>query len=60
MLQTADMARLRDLAEEYGFIIVVDETVGTFINVDVLQYADVLTSSMSGLFSGSANVMGGR
>lgn len=60
LLQTPNMARLRELANEYGFMIVVDETVGTFINTDVLQYADIISTSMSKLFSGSANVMGGR
>ena len=60
LLQTPNLPRLRALADKYNFLIVVDETVGNFVNVDILQFADVAATSMSKLFSGSANVMGGR
>lgn len=60
LLQTPNLRRLRTLADKYGFMIVVDETVGNFVNVDIFQFADVITTSLSKLFSGSANVMGGR
>ncbi|KAI5118022.1 hypothetical protein M0805_004887 [Coniferiporia weirii] len=59
LLQSPNLLRVRELADKYGFLIVVDDTVGTFINVDVLQYADIVATSMSKLISGSANVMGG-
>ncbi|KAL5530065.1 STR2_2 [Sanghuangporus sanghuang] len=59
LLQTPNLPRLRALADRFGFLIVVDETVGNFINVDVFRYADIITTSLSKLFSGSANVMGG-
>jgi cystathionine gamma-synthase len=39
---------------------VIDETIGNFINVEVVQFADVVVSSLSKIFSGDANVMGGR
>jgi cystathionine gamma-synthase len=54
------MPRLRTLANKYGFLIVVDDTIGNFVNVEVLPYADILVSSLSKIFSGDANVMGGR
>ena len=60
LLRTADLARLRKLADKYDFLIVVDETLGNFVNVEVLPYADIVVSSMSKVFSGDANVMGGR
>ena len=60
LLQSPNLPRLRQLANKYRFLIIIDETVGGFVNVDVLQYADIITTSMSKLFSGSANVMGGR
>lgn len=60
LLQSPNLPYLRKLANQNGFLIVIDETVGGFVNVDVLQYADIITTSMSKLFSGSANVMGGR
>lgn len=60
LLRSADLPRLRNLADKYDFLIVVDDTLGNFVNVDVLQWADVVVSSLSKIFSGDANVMGGR
>ncbi|CAI7648935.1 unnamed protein product [Penicillium viridicatum] len=42
MLITPDMPRLRRLADKHHFLILIDGTVGTFGNVDLLPYADVL------------------
>lgn len=60
LLRCADLPRLRALADKYNFLIVVDETIGNFVNVEVLPYADIVVSSLSKIFSGDANVMGGR
>ncbi|KAI8974865.1 PLP-dependent transferase, partial [Trametes punicea] len=60
LLRSADLPRLRQLADVYDFLIVVDETIGNFVNVEVLPYADIVVSSLSKIFSGDANVMGGR
>ncbi|KAI1785957.1 PLP-dependent transferase [Ganoderma leucocontextum] len=59
LLRSADMPRLARLADKHDFLIVVDETIGNFVNVEVLPYADVVASSLSKVFSGDANVMGG-
>lgn len=55
-----NMARIRELANKYNFAVVVDETVGNFLNVHVLPYADLVVSSLTKVFSGDSNVMGGR
>ena len=60
LLRCADLPRLRALADKHDFLIVVDETLGNFANVEVLPYADIVVSSLSKVFSGDANVMGGR
>ena len=60
LLRTADLPRLRQLADKYDFLLMVDETIGNFVNVEVLPYADIVVSSLSKIFSGDANVMGGR
>lgn len=60
LLRSPDLQRLRQLADQYGFIIVVDETIGNFINVEVAGVADIVVSSLTKIFSGDANVMGGR
>ncbi|KAK0655696.1 cystathionine gamma-synthase [Cercophora newfieldiana] len=59
LLESIDLKKLRALADKYGFPLVVDDTVGSFCNVDVLPVADVLISSLTKSFSGYANVMGG-
>ncbi|KAH8108781.1 PLP-dependent transferase [Phellopilus nigrolimitatus] len=60
LLRSADLPRLRMLADKYNFLIIVDETVGNFVNVSVLPYADIVVSSLTKVFSGDSNVMGGR
>ena len=60
LLKTPDIGRLRSLADRYDFAIVIDETIGNFLNVHVLHYADVVVSSLTKVFSGDSNVMGGR
>ncbi|KAL5116782.1 Cystathionine gamma-synthase [Pleosporales sp. CAS-2024a] len=59
LLKTPDLERIRSLADKHDFCVVVDESVGNFINVNVLPYADVVVSSLTKVFSGDSNVMGG-
>ncbi|KZT60863.1 PLP-dependent transferase [Calocera cornea HHB12733] len=59
LLRSPNLPRLRKLADQYDFLIVVDETIGNFVNVEVLPYTDVLVSSLTKVFSGETNVMGG-
>ncbi|KAL4758349.1 pyridoxal phosphate-dependent transferase [Aspergillus foveolatus] len=59
MLRTPDLHRIRELADQYEFCVVCDETLGTYINVDVLPYVDVVITSLTKIFSGGSNVMGG-
>ncbi|KAK3329747.1 pyridoxal phosphate-dependent transferase [Apodospora peruviana] len=56
---SVDLKALRELAVKYKFPLVVDETIGSFCNVDVLPAADVVITSLTKSFSGYANVMGG-
>ena len=59
LLNSADLQRIRILADKYDFAVVVDETVGNFTNINVLSQADVVVSSLTKVFSGDSNVMGG-
>lgn len=59
LLKTVDLVRIRQLADTYGFAVVVDETIGSFANVDVSGIADVIVTSLTKSFSGQANVMAG-
>lgn len=58
LLNMPDLTGLRKLANEYGFFIVIDDTIGG-LNVDILPYADIVCTSLTKLFNGSSNVMGG-
>lgn len=60
LLKTPDLVRIRRLADKYDFAVVVDETIGNFLNVNVLPAADIVVSSLTKIFSGDGNVMGGR
>jgi cystathionine gamma-synthase len=59
LLRTVDLERIRRLADMYGFVVVVDETIGSFANVDLAGVADIIVTSLTKSFSGRANVMGG-
>ena len=60
LLRSADLPRLRTLADRYDFLLIVDDTIGNFVNVEVLPYVDIVATSLSKIFSGDANAMGGR
>ncbi|KAJ3117480.1 hypothetical protein HK100_000811 [Physocladia obscura] len=59
LLKSSDLKRIRKLANQHDFLVVVDETIGNFYNVDVLPWADIVVSSLTKIFSGDCNVMGG-
>ncbi|KAL9096437.1 MAG: hypothetical protein Q9165_001434 [Trypethelium subeluteriae] len=59
LLKSPDLQRIRRLADRYDFGVVVDETIGNFLNVHVLPYADIVVTSLTKIFSGDSNVMGG-
>ncbi|KAL2816850.1 pyridoxal phosphate-dependent transferase [Aspergillus cavernicola] len=59
LLKAPDLKRIRALSNKYDFAVVVDETVGNFLNINVLSHADIVASSLTKIFSGDSNVMGG-
>lgn len=59
MLRSPNLKRIRALADQYDFVVVVDETIGNFLNVHVMPYADIVVSSLTKIFSGDCNVMAG-
>ncbi|KAL8726528.1 MAG: hypothetical protein Q9166_006660 [cf. Caloplaca sp. 2 TL-2023] len=59
LLRTVDLDRIRSLADAYGFQVVLDDTIGSFANVDVMGVADIIVTSLTKSFSGNGDVMGG-
>ncbi|MBW0464785.1 hypothetical protein O181_004500 [Austropuccinia psidii MF-1] len=59
LLKSPDLIRIRNLADRYGFLVIIDVTIGNFWNVEVLPFTDILVCSLTKIFSGEGNVMGG-
>ncbi|RMZ85407.1 hypothetical protein DV737_g718, partial [Chaetothyriales sp. CBS 132003] len=59
LLNSPDLVRIHGLAEKYSFAVVIDETISNFINCNVAPYTDIIVSSLTKVFSGDSNVMGG-
>lgn len=59
LLQCADLERLSALLRAHGVPLVIDETLGSFVNVDVLPFADLVVTSLTKYFSGVGDAMGG-
>lgn len=57
ILVVPELARLRTLADKYKFALIVDDTIGSFANIDVLAAADIVVTSLTKSFSGYADVM---
>lgn len=60
LLRTVDLDRIRRLATKYDFVVVVDDTIGSYANVDVLDIADIVITSLTKSFNGFADVLAGR
>jgi cystathionine gamma-synthase len=59
LLRCPDIPRLSELFRKHEVPFVIDETVGSFANIDVMPYADVVMTSLTKYFAGTCDVMGG-
>ncbi|RDA91838.1 hypothetical protein CP533_3657 [Ophiocordyceps camponoti-saundersi (nom. inval.)] len=59
LLRSSDLSRLSALSRKHGFSIIIDDTIGTAVNVNVISCCDVICTSLTKMFSGACNVMGG-
>ena len=59
LLQMPDVPRLARWCRERGVPLVVDDTVATFANVDLMPHADLIASSLTKFVSGLGDVMAG-
>ncbi|MCC7423942.1 MAG: PLP-dependent transferase [Planctomycetaceae bacterium] len=59
LLASPDLAALSELSRQYDFPLVIDDTVASALNVDLLQVADVVWMSLTKYFSGTGDVTGG-
>ncbi len=59
ILVTPDLVRLRALADDYDVILAVDDTIGSYANVDITHMTDILVTSLTKSFNGYADVIAG-
>ncbi|MCK9893724.1 PLP-dependent transferase [Frankia sp. AgB32] len=59
LLQTPDVAAVREVADRAGAAVVLDTSIGTPWNVDVLSFSDVTCESLTKYATGSADVLMG-
>jgi cystathionine gamma-synthase len=61
LLQCPDLVRLRELADEYDFMLILDDTIANFLNVDLLHsgLADAVCTSLTKSVSGRGDAMAG-
>jgi len=59
LLASADLRAIDALARQHDFPVLVDDTLGALVNVDVLPVADVVTCSLTKFFSGAGDVIAG-
>lgn len=59
LLNTPDLPTLHQISRPHGVPVMVDDTIGTFFNVDVLPFADLVATSLTKAVSGEGDVMAG-
>ena len=57
LLTMPDLAELRRLADAYGFLLIVDDTLAAVINDNPLPWADAVATSLTKYFSGQGDVL---
>jgi cystathionine gamma-synthase len=57
LVQTPDIKSIQNIANKYNCIFVIDSTLGTPHNINVLSYADLIVESLTKYASGSADLM---
>jgi cystathionine gamma-synthase len=59
ILVTPDLVRLRALADKYDTVLAIDDTIGSYANIDVIPMADLVVTSLTKSFNGYADVIAG-
>ena len=59
LLKTIDFERIAPVVRDQGALMIVDDTVGTPVNVDVMGYADIVVVSLTKYFCGHGDVFAG-
>ncbi|KAI1477592.1 PLP-dependent transferase [Daldinia eschscholtzii] len=59
LLVCPDIVKLRELADEYDVVLAIDDTIGSWANIDITHMADILVTSLTKSFNGYADLIAG-
>ena len=59
MLECVNLIDIANLAHRNNIIVIVDDTIGSAININSTPYADIIFSSLTKSFAGSGDIMAG-
>ncbi len=59
LLNSIDIKKLSTLLKENNIPLIIDDTIATWENADLLPYADIIITSLTKFFSGASDVMAG-
>ncbi|KAI1130569.1 PLP-dependent transferase [Nemania abortiva] len=59
ILTTPDLKRLRALSDEYDAVLAIDDTIGSWSNIDISGSSDLIATSLTKSFNGRADVIAG-
>ena len=59
LLVTPNITKLRELADKHDVVLGIDDTIGSWANIDITAMADILVTSMTKSFNGYADVIAG-
>ncbi len=59
LLKTPNLAEIAPILHQHGVPLIIDDTVATSLNVNVIQVADAITTSLTKSFSGEGDVAAG-
>ncbi|OAX84021.1 hypothetical protein ACJ72_01618 [Emergomyces africanus] len=59
ILVTPNISRLRALADKYNAVLAVDDTIGSWANIDITAVPDLIATSLTKSFNGYADVIAG-
>jgi cystathionine gamma-synthase len=57
LVQVADLKRISEVVRQQGGVLMIDPTIASIYNVDVLRYCDILTTSLTKYASHQGDVM---
>ena len=59
MLKCVNIKKVSKIAKKLNIPLIVDDTIGSNLNINSLEYADIVFTSLTKIFSGSGDILAG-